>query len=70
MRVQEDLPNSVGRSLYDGLNSLTKGTLDETMGDLLNDSQIDAILARRDLIVEHFDSLIESRGEGVVLRGE
>jgi len=44
--------------------------LDETMEDLLTGSQIETILARRDLIVEHFDSLIESRGEGAVIHGE
>jgi hypothetical protein len=39
------------------------------MDDLLSGSQIDAILSRRDLIIEHFDSLIATRGEGLAIRG-
>ena len=42
--------------------------LEETMGDLDKGSHIDAILARQELIVGHLDSLIETRGEGLVLR--
>ena len=64
----ENLPNSIAPHIYDGLMSLTKDVLEEAMDDLLTGTQIDAILARRDIIVEHFDSLAEEQGAAVVFR--
>jgi hypothetical protein len=70
LRSPEDLHSRISRHLYDGLNSLTREKLETIRGDLENvvgGSLMDALLARRDLIVEHFDSLIASRGEELVL---
>ena len=55
------------RRLYEGLKSLDRQSLDERLGPYLTPGQIEAILARRDLLVRHFDNLIESKGEKAVL---
>ena len=64
----ENLPNSIAPHIYEGLKSLTKPLLAEAMGDLLTGSQIDAVLARRDIIVEHFDARAEAVGREIVFR--
>lgn len=43
------------RAMYEGLKRLDKPTLKREMGDYLSDWEIDAMLARRDLIVEQLD---------------
>jgi hypothetical protein len=76
LRSFEDLPlpNSIPRRVYDAMKSLTRELLDETFEDLdlITGTQKDAILARRDLIIEHFDALIAdpNRSESMVLRGD
>jgi hypothetical protein len=55
------------RGLYDGLKGLDRQSLDERLGPYLTPGQIDAILVRRDLLVQHIDSLIERNGEKAVL---
>ena len=46
---------------------LDRATLDERLGPWLSAKQIDALLARRDLILERADTLVEKRGEAAVL---
>ena len=55
------------KDLLSGLRALDKAALQPLMKDLLTDSQIAGMLARRDLIVRHFDAQIASRGEAAVL---
>ena len=62
----------VSRRLYDGLRSLTMEALEESLSDLIDDNlifenQLEALLARRDLILMHFARVIAERGESIVL---
>jgi hypothetical protein len=55
------------RRLLDALRALTKEQVKERTSPHLNEWEIDAVLARRDLIVEHFEQLVAQKGEAVVL---
>ena len=55
------------RSLLGRLRELTRPRLQQTLARYLASQQLDALEVRRGLLVKHFDSQIESRGEGVVL---
>jgi hypothetical protein len=57
----------VDRRLLAAVRALTRERLDEQLGRWLNAGEIEALLARRDRIVEHFDSAIAARGEAVAL---
>lgn len=59
----------IDRHVYHALQDLDFETLSETMGDLLTDRQIRALLIRRDLILESLNEQIERRGEALVIRG-
>jgi hypothetical protein len=58
---------SVDRKLLANLRGLTPDLLQKTLRRWLNKPEIEAVLARRDLIVRHFDEKIAARGEGAVL---
>jgi hypothetical protein len=55
------------RRLLANLRSVTKGILQEKLGRWLAEPEIDAVLARRDLIVALFDDAVLKRGEAAVL---
>jgi hypothetical protein len=55
------------RSLCDALRGLTKETLAKGMDKSLTPLEMDAILARRDLILKQIDARIARRGEAVVM---
>jgi hypothetical protein len=54
-------------SLLESLRKLDKATLTAAVSPWLTAAQIDGILARRDLIVSHFDKLIAAKGAPAVL---
>lgn len=53
------------RGLLEALRKLDRHTLASELGEYLTGDEIDALLARRDRMVEHFDGLI-AQGEDVV----
>ena len=57
----------VDRELLDKLRSLTREALDTATGDFLDLGQRSSLMRRRDLLVRHFDALIDQRGEEAVV---
>ena len=55
------------RQLLATMRGLTKPALQKAVGDYLSSHAVDALLARRDAIVAHFDALVAQLGEGKVL---
>jgi hypothetical protein len=55
------------RKLLAAMKGLTKPALQEAVGSYLMFNEINALLARRDVIVRHFESLIAQLGEEQVL---
>lgn len=47
----------VDRAILEGLRAVDKAALTRVVGDYLTSVEVDALLARRDLIVAHFDRL-------------
>jgi hypothetical protein len=71
-RVQPDLrlPQTLtacDRELLDRLRGLTRAQVSEAAGRHLTPGEIDALMKRRDLIVQHFDRLVLERGDRAVL---
>ena len=54
------------RRLLDGMRALTAESLAKAIGDSLTKEEQGAVLARRDLIVKHFDDRISKLGEGIL----
>lgn len=67
LNVAKNLGTKCPRGLLAGLKRLDEPTLKPAMKDLLSPHQVEALLARRDLIVSHFEKLIAQLGEAVVL---
>jgi hypothetical protein len=59
--------NRCDRQLLDRLRSLTRERLRKAAEPYIGGAEIDALLARRDLIVARFDQLATARGEALVL---
>ena len=55
----------VDRKLYANLRGLSRDMLQERLGTWLTKSEIDAVLGRRDLLVQTLETQIASRGEAV-----
>jgi hypothetical protein len=66
LRSQKSLV-MVDRRLLARLRELTLDTLQQTLGRWLSKPEIEAVLARRDLIVRHFDAAVLAKGEAAVL---
>lgn len=71
-RLQHELQhlkdlNKIDRRLLAKLEALTRDSVRAASGDLLNRSEIDAVMARRDLLLAHFRNLIATLGEDKVL---
>jgi hypothetical protein len=58
---------SCDRNLLARLRALTKQELTAAVGSQLTPSEVDAMMKRRDLIVQHFDRLVKQKGEATVL---
>ena len=65
--LKPELLERAERTLLDRMRGLTAPALAETMGESLTKPEIDALLARRDVIVTLFDGRIAQRGEATVL---
>ncbi len=63
----ERLGQRCARRLLDALRRLDRATLLAKTEDVLSAGQVEALLARRDQIVAHFDARIAELGEAVVL---
>lgn len=66
LRKKEDLPARCEKHLLAGLRRLDRPTLERTMDGLLDDKQIDGLLARRDTIVHFYDAQIAAQGDVVL----
>jgi hypothetical protein len=71
-RMHKSCPKLAGlkqidRNLLDNLRNLTREMLKEQLGDYLRSPEIDAVLARRDLIVKHFEDRVAQSGAATVL---
>ena len=61
--VQKDMP----KAIFEKMKTLTFDAIKGFVGDYLSDDEINAVLARKDLIIEHINKLIEKNGEANVL---
>jgi hypothetical protein len=71
-RLNEDLgnPKQLGlceRGLLDALRKLDRLSLARELGEYLTGAEVDALLSRRDKIVDYFDRQVAERGEQEVL---
>ena len=55
------------RDLFEGMRGLTPARLEEHTRPYLTGGEVDGVIKRRDKLVEHFESLIERKGERLVL---
>ena len=55
------------RGLWQGLKSLNENEIRESLAPHLGRAEINALLVRRDKMVQHFQKLIDERGEAAVL---
>lgn len=71
-RLHKDLPypqdlQRCDRSLMAAMKTLTREGIKAAVRDDLTNSEINAVIARRDLLVAHFERLIAEKGEKEVL---
>jgi hypothetical protein len=57
----------IPRRFYDGLRRLDRRDVERELNPYLTKGAIKGLLARRDLLLEHYDGLIAKRGEAAVL---
>jgi hypothetical protein len=62
-----DTLTTCDRELLERLRALDKADVSRTAGRHLTPFEVDAVMKRRDLIVERFDRLVAQRGESAVL---
>lgn len=55
------------RKLLESLRGVTRKDLDAALNDTLSRVEIEGVAARRDLLVQHYDTLVRERGESAVL---
>jgi len=65
--LKPELLDRCERTLLERMRGLTAAAVAETMGDMLLKVEVDALMARRDLLVTLFDARIAQRGEAAVL---
>ena len=65
--TKPELMIRIGADLLERLRSLTPEALEEAVGDSLTGAERDSLMRRRDLLVRHFEDLIDQRGEDAVL---
>jgi hypothetical protein len=61
--VQKDMP----REIFEKMKGLTYEGIKGFVGDYLTDEEINAVLARKDLIIEHINKMIAKSSEAEVL---
>lgn len=61
------LMNELPRALYENIKALTFESIQEVVGDYLTDKEIEAVLIRKDLIVNWVENRIKELGEDQVL---
>ena len=71
-RVWDELqqPNDVRRierSFFERLKTLSAAEVKRATGPHLTDGEVDGVLTRRDRLIDHFQQLIDQRGEQAVL---
>jgi hypothetical protein len=54
------------RGLLDGLRRLTAESLAQAVGDSLTKAEQEAVMARRDLLVKHFEDRVAKLGDGIL----
>jgi len=54
------------RGLLDGLQRLTAESLAQAVGSSLTKAEQEAVMARRDLLVKHFEDRLAKLGEGIL----
>jgi hypothetical protein len=59
--------DALPRKFYESIKSLTKPSIKDVVGEYLTDEEIDATLARRDLMVAWIENHIKEKGEAYVL---
>jgi hypothetical protein len=62
-----EILTGIDRRVYNGLQGLNEEILKAEVGGYVSKSEIRALLARRDLILKHFDGLIATRGEAAII---
>jgi hypothetical protein len=68
LREPKNLTNCrLDRRVYSALRGLNQQTLTEKLGDVLRDTEINGLLARRDHILKHFEQQIAQKGEQSVI---
>jgi hypothetical protein len=65
LRKPEELV-ACDRALFEGLRRLTLATLTDSVGDYLTKREMEAVMARRDLLVQHYEAVIAKRGESAL----
>jgi hypothetical protein len=65
LQKQNDLTRCE-RTMLDGLRRLTAESLAKAVGDSLTKAEQEALMARRDLLVQHFDDRIAKLGDGIL----
>lgn len=66
LKQETKLPVQFERGLVARLEALTLEELRETLGDLLFKGQVEAVLERRDKLLEYMNQLVEKNGEARV----
>jgi hypothetical protein len=61
--VQKDMP----KDIFEKMKTLTFDGIKGFVGDYLTDEEINAVLARKDLIIEHINKMVEKNGEANTL---
>ena len=65
--TRPELMTRIRADLLERLRSMTPEALEEAVGNSLTGAERQTVMRRRDLLVQHFDELIDQRGEGAVL---
>ncbi len=66
LRAPASLP-TCDRKLFTTMKALTRPQLEKAAAASLLENEVTSLMARRDLLVAHFERLIAQRGEGAVL---
>ena len=66
LRAPAALP-TCDRKMFAAMKALTRERVEKVVGESLLENEVTALLARRDLLVAHFERLIAQRGERAVL---
>lgn len=68
-RLDEAPLQAIERTFWTSMRAVTAEAISDAVSDYLSDSELTALLERRDRLVAHFQSLTEQRGEQMVVFG-